>query len=196
MSRESVEIVREPLTLRGASRRRLEEHVIVRFPGVAAAVVRAVLRMPGRSRLRRALIRRTVASAWEALNRRDLDSVFALYDPGVVSEYDPGLVSVGFANTRDREARIDVQREGLAGLNLRFESSELIYVGASRLLSLGHMKGSGTSSGAAFDTEWAALLTLAAGRVVHERIFLDRREALEAIGVREGPAGSVAAGAH
>jgi ketosteroid isomerase-like protein len=185
MSQENVEMVREPLTVRASSPRRLIERLGLRFPRITAFLARAVWRLPLRSRLRRSLIRRSVVSGWEALNRRDLDVTFALYDPEVVSEFDPGLVSVGLANTHDREARIDLQREALATLELCFEAKELIHAGPNRLLTLGRMTGTGATSGAVFDTDWAALLTTIDGRVVQERIFLDRRQALEAVGLRE-----------
>lgn len=184
MSRENVEVVREQATLpTPTGGRSLEDRLIMRFPRIAAAVVRTVWQLPLDSRLRRTLVRRTVMSAWQALNRRDLDVAFALYAPEVTSEFDPGLRAVGLADTANRAARIEVQREALRTLELCFESEELIYVDARRLLSLGHMKGSGGSSGAGFDTEWAALLTLPDGRVAHEQIFLSHAQALEAAGV-------------
>jgi hypothetical protein len=54
-----------------------------------------------------------------------------------------------------------------------------------RLLFVGRIKGSGLSSGAGFETAWANLLTLSAGRVIREEPFFDHREALEAAGLRE-----------
>jgi len=180
----SEEIIREPLRLGpAASRRNLQDRLTLRFPRIATLVTRIILRLPPRSRLRRALMRRTVASTWQALNRGDLAVTFAFYGPDVVSEYDPRLVSVGFANTSGRQARVELQQEALAGLDLRFESAELVYVGRSQLLSLGRMTGSGRSSGAEFDNDWAALVTFAGGRVVREEIFLDHAEALRAAGL-------------
>jgi ketosteroid isomerase-like protein len=181
--RDDPQITREPLTTRAATRRGLDERVALMSPRLATTVARAVMRLPPRSRVRRAVMRRAVATAWAAFNRGDLEVTFALYHPQVISVLDPGLASVGFEDTRNRQARIAVQREALGALDLRFESEELVVVGASQVLTIGRMKGSGTSSGAAFDTDWAALLTLAGGWVVNERIFLDRREALAAVGL-------------
>jgi hypothetical protein len=46
--------------------------------------------------------------------------------------------------------------------------------------------GSGLSSGAAFDSDWAILLMISAGaKVIREEVFFDRDEALEAAGLRE-----------
>jgi hypothetical protein len=47
------------------------------------------------------------------------------------------------------------------------------------------MIGTGAGSGAAFNTEWADLLTLSHGQVVREQIYLNRGEALEAAGLPE-----------
>jgi hypothetical protein len=47
------------------------------------------------------------------------------------------------------------------------------------------MKGSGLGSAAPFDSECAHLITLAAGGVIREQIFLQYAEALEAAGLRE-----------
>jgi ketosteroid isomerase-like protein len=186
MSRENVEVVQQPLTLKARPRRRLEERLGLRFPRVLALVAKAVWRLPRRSRLRRALMRHAVASGWEAFNRGDLEATFALYHPHVESTFDPGLIAVGLEGARGRDERIAVQRQGLAGFReFRFESEALIDLGDARLLLIGRMKRSGFESGAAFDNDWAALLTVAAGRVIREQIFLNRAEALEAVGLRE-----------
>ena len=157
--------MREPLTTRTTSRRGIDERVAVTSPRLATAVSHAVMRLSPRSRLRRAIVRRAVATGWAAFNRGDLEVAFALYHPQVVSVLDPGLASVGFADTHDRAARVAVQREAFSALDLRFESEELVVVGATRLLTIGRMRGSGTSSGAAFDSDWAALLVLAGGQL-------------------------------
>jgi len=47
------------------------------------------------------------------------------------------------------------------------------------------MKGIGNSSGAAYDNDFANLVTLAAGRAIREELFLDRARALEAVGLSE-----------
>ena len=49
----------------------------------------------------------------------------------------------------------------------------------------GRIVGTGLSSGAGFDSDWAVLLTISDGRVVREQFFFDRSEALEAAGLSE-----------
>ena len=55
-------------------------------------------------------------------------------------------------------------------------------VGVDRLLTVGRMKGTGRTSGAVVDTDWSSLFTTLDGQVICEQIFLDRGEALEAVG--------------
>jgi len=63
-------------------------------------------------------------------------------------------------------------------------SSEVGNLG-DRVVCVGRVKGSGLSSGAAFESGWACLFTIRAGRVIREQPFFDRREALEAAGLSE-----------
>jgi hypothetical protein len=63
------EIVRQPVTVRSRSRRRLEERLALRLPGLVALLSRAVARLSPRSRLRRGAFRRGARLAFEAVNR-------------------------------------------------------------------------------------------------------------------------------
>jgi ketosteroid isomerase-like protein len=186
MSEESIEVVRMPMTLEAQPHRRLEERLALRFPRLRAFLGRAVWRLPN-SRLRRALVRRVVKLGWEAFNRGDLDVTFALYHPSCESSFPAQLATVGFpSGTRDREARIRVQREVFDDWReLWFELKEYIDLTDGRLLTVGRMRGIGLSSGAAVDTEWTATFTTIDGQVVREQIFVDNREALEAAGLAE-----------
>ncbi len=186
MTREDVEIVRERLSVVGAPCRRLDERLALRFPRVLTVFTRAWLRLPTRSRLRRVLMRRTVRSGIEAANRGDYEAAFGLYDRGVELLVPPGLAGMGFEPiVRGREERVHFE------VRWRAEWGEFSYVPeelndlGDRVLVVGRMRGSGPSSGAAFDTEWADLFTLSAGRVVRERVFLDHDEALDAVGLHQ-----------
>jgi ketosteroid isomerase-like protein len=95
-------------------------------------------------------------------------------------EIDYGLV------VRGREARVDFQRRWRAAWGeFRFVPEELIDLGDGRALVAGRMKGRGLSSDAAVDSDWAYLATVSAGRVIREQVFLDRGEALDAVGLSE-----------
>ena len=50
---------------------------------------------------------------------------------------------------------------------------------------IGRFEGSGPSSGAGFDNEFAEIFTISAGRVIREQAFFDHAEALEAAGLSE-----------
>jgi ketosteroid isomerase-like protein len=125
--------------------------------------------------------------ALEAESRRDLEATFALYHADCEAIFPPQLVALGFERVcRGREARISAERRWIAEMGeFRFEPEELIDLGDNRLLVVGRIKGSGLSSGAGFDNDWGLLLTIAAGQVIREQLFLDRDEALEAAGLRE-----------
>jgi hypothetical protein len=79
---ENVEIVRQPMVVKAHSRRRPEERIYLRFPSVVAFVTRAILRLPPRSRPRRAVILRAAQSGFDGINRGDFEAAFVLYHPG------------------------------------------------------------------------------------------------------------------
>jgi ketosteroid isomerase-like protein len=191
VARDDVQIVRQRLALEGRSRRSLEDRLMMRFPRLLALVSRAVWRLPVRSRLRRELTRRAVMSGWEAANRGDVELAIALYDPDVETIFDRRIVEIGFEPLyRGRESRFAVQRRATGEWGeWRFEPEELISVGVDCLLTLGRMHGTGLMSGAAVGTDWAALFTTFDGRVIREQIFLDRSEAMEAVGLKQVSAG-------
>jgi ketosteroid isomerase-like protein len=186
MSQENVEVVRQPVAVRGQSRRRLEERLALRFPRSLAFLARAFWRLPPRSRLRQAIIRHAVQLGTEATNRRDYEAAFGLYHPDCEAIFPPQIIGLGEdALYRGREERIGVQRRWTAEWGeLRFEPEEVIDLDP-RVLVIGRMKGSGVSSRATFDNDWAVLLTISAGRVIRDQLFIDHGEAFEAAGLKE-----------
>lgn len=185
MSQENARAVRQAVAVRAQTRRHLEETLALRFPRIVALAVRAALRLPPRTRLRQALIRRSVRLGLEATNRRDYDATFILYHPDCESIFPAGLVSFGEVGTRGLDERIRWQRAWYADWGeFQFEPEELIDLG-DRHLVIGHMRGSGLSSGAAVDSEWAILWTSSGGLVTREQLFMDQGEALEAVGLSE-----------
>ena len=125
-------------------------------------------------------------TGFDALNRGDFESSFLLYHPDVVFVTPPRLVALGFDRLyRGPEARREFQRGWVAEWGeMRFEPDEMLDLG-DRVLCLGRVKGSGVSSGAAFESDWECLFTVQAGRVTREEPFFDRTEAFEAAGLRE-----------
>jgi ketosteroid isomerase-like protein len=186
MSEENVELVRQPIALKGRPRRGLDERIYLRFPSVVAFVTRAVWRLPPRSRVRRALLLRLVRSAFDAINRGDFQSSFVLHHPDGELITPPRLVGIGFDPVyRRREGRFEFQRRWTAEWGeMRFEPDEMLDLG-DRLLFVGRVKGSGLSSGARVESDWALILTISAGQVIRDQPFFDRQEALEAAGLSE-----------
>jgi ketosteroid isomerase-like protein len=186
MSEKNVELVRLPLAVSDQPRRRVVERLALRFPGVAAFLTRTVLRLPPTSRLRQALIRYFTQQGTAALNRGDYEAVFRVFY-AADCEFDPGprLLMLGLTETHGREDRIRFQQRWIAEWGeFRFQPDEIIDLAdGRRLMMLGRVKGSGLSSGAAFDDEWGVLFTLAAGQVIREQAFFDHAEALEAAGL-------------
>jgi ketosteroid isomerase-like protein len=186
MSQENVEVVRQPFALRAGSRRRLAERVALRYPRPVALLARGFSRLHVRSRLRQAIVRRAVQLGIDAVHRGDYEAMFALYHPDIELINPPQFVGLGLdLVVRGREERIRFQRRWHAEWGeVRYEPEEVIDLG-DRVLMVGRIKGSGLGSGAAFESEWGNLLTLSAGRVIGERPFTDRGEALKAAGLSE-----------
>jgi ketosteroid isomerase-like protein len=181
MSQENVEVVRQSITVR--ARRRLEEHLALRYPGASAFLVRAVTRLPPHSRLRRAAIRRAAKLGFEALNRDDVEAALALYHPEVELILPPAYFGLDLEPVyRGLEERFRFERRLLAEWGtLRYDFEEIIDLGDGRVLLLGRLK----TSGGPVDTEFAEVFTVSAGRVIREQAFLSNAEALEAAGLRE-----------
>ena len=186
MSQESVQIVRRPVDLKGRPSRGLDERIYLLFPWVVTFVTRAVFRLPPRSRLRQAVLRRLAQTGFAATNRQDFASGFLLYHPDCEFVTPPNFVALGFDPVyHGRPARFEFQRSWSAEWGqVRFEPVEVVDLG-DRLLFLGHVEGSGASSGAAVESDWGVLFTLSAGRIVREQPFFDRQAAVEAAGLRK-----------
>jgi ketosteroid isomerase-like protein len=187
MSPESMDVVRQPLPLRPQTRRRLEERLGLRFPGVVAVLVESVLRLPASSRLRQAFVRRAAQLGFEALNRRDVEAAFVLYHPEVELNLPKEFVGLGLdPPSRGRKERVAFERTWNAQWGqVQYEFQEIIDVADGRVLLLGRFEGTGPISGAGFGNEFAEIFTFSGGHVIREDAFSDHAEALEAVGLSE-----------
>jgi ketosteroid isomerase-like protein len=184
---DGTQIVRLSVDLADQSRRRFDERIYLRFPALRSIVGRAVWRLPSRSRLRQALIRRAVKLGFEAMNRGDFKAAFSAYDPQLEMITDSKLRALGFDDVyHGVEGRMRFQERWQAEWrDFKYALEEVIDFGDDRLLVSGRLRGSGRSSGAGFETPWAVLVELsAAGSIVREHYWFDRNEALEAVGLR------------
>jgi ketosteroid isomerase-like protein len=188
MGRENADVVRMPLRVGEGLSRTLDQQLGVRFPRLAAAFLRAVTKLPPGSRVRRAVLKRSVRLAVEAYNRRDLDAVVVGYRPELeyypYREFVEGALAEpcyhGHAGYRDFiEATYDVW-----GTEVRLLPTELIDLG-DRLVLLADMPMRAQASGIALTQTYAGISTLKDGRVICQHDFLDHAEALEAAGLQD-----------
>ena len=192
MSQENVEIVRKPLRVRRRSSRTLDERLLVRFPRLAAAyvprVARLIDKLPPGSRLRQALLWRSMRGAMEAWNRRDLDVALLGQHPECEHRPPREFVEAGLWETcyRGREG----YRRLMAGWSDVGTHAQL---GADRVHRFGRparalSKMSASSShlgGVPLTRSYASVLALKDGRAISVTEYVDHAEALEAVGLRE-----------
>jgi hypothetical protein len=82
-----------------ATTRTPDERLLVRWPRLYLWFARAFERMPPRSRIRRAFLRRGVHSGWAAWSRGDLDLVLLRYAPDAVLDAIPNMIAAGMPRT-------------------------------------------------------------------------------------------------
>jgi ketosteroid isomerase-like protein len=180
------EVVRTPIgpDARLPTRRTLDERLMVRWPGVYAALTRALQGLPPRSRLRRALLRRSALSAWGAWVRGDLDLVLVRFAPDC--RYDPprewraaGMRDAyqGHAGLREWTADMRDAWEWIDNTPLEVidAGDVLVFINKVRMRARG--------SGIEFDTRFGFVIRIERGLIVREQDFSDLDEALRAAGI-------------
>ena len=122
---------------------------------------------------------------YEAIARGDLDLVWELVDPDIELQTSPNLPDGGVYRGRERVAAF------LA------EEGEIVWGGAPTLdiervsdcgedvLMFIRVRGHGSHTGIALDVSIAHLVTVRAGRPVRVKVFPDRQQAIEAVGLTE-----------
>jgi ketosteroid isomerase-like protein len=190
MSRETVEPVRQKLTLREQSGRTLEQRIAMRFPWFADLWLRLMARLSPASRLRQALMLRGAQGVLEALNRGDLEVVLLAYHPDVEFQQPASFGDhgeLGFPSSyRGYEGFHRFQRDWLGDwAEFRYEPGELIDLG-DRFVVLMEMTARGEASGASITQSLAAVATFDEhGKIIREQRFFGHADALEAAGLRE-----------
>ena len=187
MSQDKVECVRMPLRVREHSSRTLDQRLAIRFPRLAAASFRAVTSLPLGSRLRRAMVARTVRLAVEAYNRRDLDAVAVSYRPDL--EYYPyrefveaALAEPCYHGPAGYKAYIEATYD-VWGTGVILKPTELIDLG-DRLVLLADMPMRAQASGVPLAQTYAGVSTLKDGGVIRQHDYLNQAEALASVGLR------------
>jgi ketosteroid isomerase-like protein len=188
MSQEN--IVRKPLPATHSTSRTLDERLMLRFPRPFRALGRLTLRLPVTSRLRQALISRSISQALDAVNRRDFEAVLPKYNPAVEIHTPPTFRALGDIEAvyRGHEGYLQFYRDWLPawGGSFRFEPREVIDLGNGQVVALADISFRGQGSGIGFEQKLAFVWTLdQEARTVLEQPFLDWAEALEAVGLSE-----------
>ena len=186
--KQGVRGVRIPLAGAEAGRHRtLDERILVRFPALGRKLLAAWARLPRHSRLRRAILVRSVRRGYAAVSRRDFELLAISVDPGIVyhpraDEPDPSphvgrdayeQLAYGFADSFSE---------------VTYEVLELIDAGdhviASTVLHA-VLHGQESASGAGVSDTYVFVYKLRDGLAVEGWEYRTKQEALEAVGLSE-----------
>jgi ketosteroid isomerase-like protein len=182
-----VRITLPPLSERASQRRTLDEHLRVRLPAPFRWLGGILMRLPPRSRFRRALLARLIARSYAAGNRRDFDLLLTFSDPGSY-EYRPSsdLLPPDLERVfHGHHGYLRLWRYWIDAFeDIRWDPEEILDLG-DKVLVTTQQRGHGSSSGVAVSKPVFQLFTLRRGLVVRQEDFLDRSQALEAAGLRE-----------
>jgi ketosteroid isomerase-like protein len=166
------------------TRRTLDERFFVRWPGAYAALSRAAQLLSPRSRLRRALLRRSILSGWAAWTREDLDLMLVRYAPHFQLEIPREWVAAGMRSTYQGHAGL---REWAADMREAWEridaTPEEIVDAGNPVVVLGHFRLRARGSGIELDTPVGVVFWIERGLTVRQPTFTDWDEALRAAGI-------------
>jgi ketosteroid isomerase-like protein len=121
---------------------------------------------------------------YEAFNRGDLDSVLCLFDSDVEAHDPPEMPDAAVHRGLDAVRR-DWEQTFAAFEEFAIAIEECRDLGDERLLLFLRYRGRGRGSGATVEASMAHVVTIRHGKVLRLRQFLDRQNALEAVGLRE-----------
>jgi uncharacterized protein len=187
------EVVRTPIgpDTRLPTWRRLDERLMVRWPGAWAALSRAVQALPPRSRLRRVLLRRNALSGWGAWVRGDLDLCLVRFAPDVHYDPPPEWLAAGMRGVYRGHAGL---REWSSDLREAWEwidhkPLEVVDTGdVTAFLCQVRLRAHG--SGIELDSHLGQVFWTERGLIARERDFSDWDEALRVAGIPTAAQGS------
>jgi ketosteroid isomerase-like protein len=122
---------------------------------------------------------------YEAVSRGDFGRVWEIADPDLEWESSPNLPDAGVYRGREQiEAFLGEQMETVWGGVPELDIEHVFDCGNEVLLFI-RLRGQGFRSGVGLDVRIAQLATVSGGKVVRVKVYPDREEALEAVGLRE-----------
>jgi ketosteroid isomerase-like protein len=128
-----------------------------------------------------------VRRLYEAAGRRDIATVYSLYDPQI--EWDASRIERGTMPGRVVHGQADLQkwlREWYGPWeDIHDDLEELIEASEDEVISVMTQRGRGRESGAEVGRRVATIWTIREGRIIRAKWFPTRAEALEAAGLRE-----------
>jgi len=174
-------LVREPIEFKAKprKRRKLDERVWAAIPGLIPLTTAAVLRLPRRSRIRRAMILYWVQRSYEIVNRSDFELALAAQDPEAVISWSgdpsggiaPDFVGREFHGHDGFREAWDAWQQTFE--DFRLEPTEVTDL-EDRLLIGVRSVGRGRVSGVEVDQQGFTLYTFRGGKVIRQEFFLDR----------------------
>jgi ketosteroid isomerase-like protein len=175
---------RDPIwiSLRGAkppSRRSVDEAIFLRAPAVFRALAWLTFKLPRASRLRQAVIRRSVLQSQGAWMRRDFEAGLIRFAPGyVLAVGESDRMRMDFeASYRGREGvRAFTQTYQDAFGDSAYEPQWIVDLGGDVFVMLVHHSLHGRASGAAVEQSVAHRLELRDGLVVREAVHSAPRQ--------------------
>jgi ketosteroid isomerase-like protein len=163
--------------------RRLDERLLVAFPGLYRLLGRIFTRLRIGGRLRRWIIRDQTISGWAAVNRGDYELVKIRYSAELVYEFNPELVTLGLPERiESREGWLSAIADwATAWDDVHYELRFIIDLG-DRMVGLGRASARGQASGAEIEFDYSQLVEMRDGVVHRERDFTDWEQVLFAAG--------------
>jgi hypothetical protein len=124
-----------------------------------------------------------VERALAAMNARDIDGYLACCTEDVVLRTPLAEITGVYEGAEGiRRFLVDVED---SGPDFRIDAERVESVGASQVLAFMQITASGRSSGIPQDAATTNVYDLVDGKINRIRIFLDRRDALKAVGLAE-----------
>jgi ketosteroid isomerase-like protein len=167
------------------TQRALEERAMVRWPRAWAAIARALQRLPPRSRLRRALLRRNSLSGWGAWVRGDLELCLVRFSQDWHYTPPKEWLIAGMPDAYRGHAGM---RQWAADLREAWEfvdHTPLEVVDAGDAVAfLCRVRLRGRSTGIELDSRLGQVFWMERGLIVREHDFADWDEALHMLGIR------------